>query len=734
MKNIFTLFLLGLVSIGFAQSPFMVNYQGVARDGSLNPLSSQNISLKFELLQGSPTGSVIYTDLQPGGATTNSLGLFTTQIGKNGTLGQVNWQGGPYFLQVSMDASGGTNYVALGNPQQVMSVPFSMHAASVPSSYTNNILTIGSKTHAISSATPVTLSQGTGTNLTVSAGPDYTISYAPPVLALTPNNASISIVGSNTVALPASVTPTINVTGIATVTNGASTYTVDVPTPSYNQASGVLSFGSNNTVVTPTLGLTGNVLYSGPFSNSVAIPNAVTVSGTGIANVSGGPSNYLVNVAPPTLAMSSNNLSVSIVGSNSVALPAAVTVAAPAGNMVSVTGGPTNYSVSVPAPAYNGTVLNIGATSTTIAPTLNFNSSSGILSSGPASNTVNLSNFGPFAQAGASVSLTTASNSVVIGSNAATAKLDVFSNAGGTVLKVSDAASANTSAAAIISSNGVKSMDVTNNGTGGTAGAFNSQTGPALTAQNGSSSFPTFQAQNTSSAVGAYAGVFLGGITSKGNGTTTADFALKVSNSANTNLLMVRNDGNIGIGTASPTQKLDIAGSVKITDGSEGLGKVLTSDASGNASWQPLSITTTTTFVTQLTTSVTTSSTVNFASPLASFTKVYPDTKLEVILQTHLYVDDLAGTNGVIYEVTLNNTILASGNSGKVIYFTDNNSSLNSQNYKSITVIAEFTGVLPAVNYSVNMRAYVAAPGSAFGIYIDPGNFGTNSLIIKEYR
>ncbi len=48
------------------------------------------------------------------------------------------------------------------------------------------------------------------------------------------------------------------------------------------------------------------------------------------------------------------------------------------------------------------------------------------------------------------------------------------------------------------------------------------------------------------------------------------------------------NNGNVGIGTSSPAAKLEIAGNVLISDGSQGLGKVLTSDASGLASWQPL--------------------------------------------------------------------------------------------------------------------------------------------------
>ncbi|KKS33987.1 MAG: hypothetical protein UU96_C0010G0002 [Parcubacteria group bacterium GW2011_GWC2_42_13] len=44
--------------------------------------------------------------------------------------------------------------------------------------------------------------------------------------------------------------------------------------------------------------------------------------------------------------------------------------------------------------------------------------------------------------------------------------------------------------------------------------------------------------------------------------------------------------GSVGIGTASPEARLDVAGNVKIADGTQGQSKVLTSDSSGVASWQ----------------------------------------------------------------------------------------------------------------------------------------------------
>lgn len=44
--------------------------------------------------------------------------------------------------------------------------------------------------------------------------------------------------------------------------------------------------------------------------------------------------------------------------------------------------------------------------------------------------------------------------------------------------------------------------------------------------------------------------------------------------------------GNIGINQTSPAAKLDVNGTFKLTDGTQGAGKILTSDANGIASWQ----------------------------------------------------------------------------------------------------------------------------------------------------
>ena len=72
-----------------------------------------------------------------------------------------------------------------------------------------------------------------------------------------------------------------------------------------------------------------------------------------------------------------------------------------------------------------------------------------------------------------------------------------------------------------------------------------------------------------------------------------SQFHLNYNNgSAGTNLFSAFGDSrislnaNVGIGTANPSARLEVAGQVKITGGSPGAGRVLTSDAAGLASWQ----------------------------------------------------------------------------------------------------------------------------------------------------
>jgi len=65
-------------------------------------------------------------------------------------------------------------------------------------------------------------------------------------------------------------------------------------------------------------------------------------------------------------------------------------------------------------------------------------------------------------------------------------------------------------------------------------------------------------------------------------------FGIGLDSSSNTlsqNNAMAIMGGNVGIGTVAPSEELHVVGSVKIVDGSQGSGKVLTSDAAGVGTW-----------------------------------------------------------------------------------------------------------------------------------------------------
>ncbi|PWN60060.1 hypothetical protein [Chryseobacterium oncorhynchi] len=75
-------------------------------------------------------------------------------------------------------------------------------------------------------------------------------------------------------------------------------------------------------------------------------------------------------------------------------------------------------------------------------------------------------------------------------------------------------------------------------------------------------------------------------------GSSAATKALKISNSASTPLEMVTvlDNGNVGVNNMSPQTKFAITASspgsgFNLSDGSQGVGKVLSSDANGNAQW-----------------------------------------------------------------------------------------------------------------------------------------------------
>ncbi|HLC82475.1 MAG TPA: hypothetical protein VJI69_01515, partial [Bacteroidia bacterium] len=79
-KNLIsTLASIVIAVIAFAQAPQKMSFQAVVRDASNNLLISSPVGMRISILQGSSTGTVVYSEAQS--PNTNSNGLVSIEIG-----------------------------------------------------------------------------------------------------------------------------------------------------------------------------------------------------------------------------------------------------------------------------------------------------------------------------------------------------------------------------------------------------------------------------------------------------------------------------------------------------------------------------------------------------------------------------------------------------------------------------------------------------------------------------
>jgi hypothetical protein len=117
-----------IISGVFSQVPQTFNYQASLRDNSGQLLSSKTVSLRIHIIQGSPNGSSVYSEIHS--ATTTSLGIINLQIGTgsgDSDFSAIDWSHGPYFLKIELDPDGGSNYFVLGT-NALASVPYALQS------------------------------------------------------------------------------------------------------------------------------------------------------------------------------------------------------------------------------------------------------------------------------------------------------------------------------------------------------------------------------------------------------------------------------------------------------------------------------------------------------------------------------------------------------------------------------------------------------------------------------
>jgi len=120
----------------FGQSPDKISYQIVVRDNEGNLIVDHAIGLEISIIQGSSTGTVVYSETYSPLPKTNENGLATVEIGSgiptSGKFSDITWSEGPFYLKTQTDPNGGTAY-SISGTSQLLSVPFALHSNSVES-------------------------------------------------------------------------------------------------------------------------------------------------------------------------------------------------------------------------------------------------------------------------------------------------------------------------------------------------------------------------------------------------------------------------------------------------------------------------------------------------------------------------------------------------------------------------------------------------------------------------
>ena len=134
--------------VTYSQAPQKLSYQAVIRNSSGQLVTNHAVGMKISILQGSASGTVVYSETFNPIPQTNANGLVTIEIGGGtpvtGTFSTINWGNGPFYLKIETDPAGGFNYTITGI-SQLLTVPYSLYSNSA-STAANAVILTGDQT------------------------------------------------------------------------------------------------------------------------------------------------------------------------------------------------------------------------------------------------------------------------------------------------------------------------------------------------------------------------------------------------------------------------------------------------------------------------------------------------------------------------------------------------------------------------------------------------------------
>lgn len=112
-----------------AQAPQGFKYQSVARSNSGLPIASASIGVRISIHDLTATGTVVYRETHT--AATNAFGVFNITVGTgvvtSGNFSSIAWGAGAKYIEVEADFDGGSSYTSMGT-SQLLSVPYALYS------------------------------------------------------------------------------------------------------------------------------------------------------------------------------------------------------------------------------------------------------------------------------------------------------------------------------------------------------------------------------------------------------------------------------------------------------------------------------------------------------------------------------------------------------------------------------------------------------------------------------
>lgn len=294
----FILLLLTLTIAAQTGTPKLINYQAVIRGAAGNPLPNKTIKIVFDLHEAGASGPIIFNEVQT--VTTNSLGLVSTQIGKVNNLSVVSWTNGPYFLDLLVDTTGGSNFTTVGS-QQLVSVPFALYAGNATTYSPSANISITSPGNVIDLTPTLPSSVTVGDCTGLSTIPQLTIDANGRTIGATQDTANVS----GDITGPLSNQSVIGIQGVPVV----------AATPQLGQVLGYTTNGwapvSPTTAAGPWSYAAGSVFpTNNPLTDKVMIGQS---SGSSLLNVVNNAGSGVTNAPVVTISNSNSAYSSSAV-------------------------------------------------------------------------------------------------------------------------------------------------------------------------------------------------------------------------------------------------------------------------------------------------------------------------------------------------------------------------------------------------------------------------------------